>query len=138
MRNGVLHALLISLFVLAMTACTGERQHVEQATMGYIDATSKYDIDQACQYCTEETAESLRLIKERLLPRLDTAYVRLNSQYEAKVTDVTFLSDTQAAVTYSKHTPELSVTDTLRVVKRDGRWLVDVHFAIPAALLEDE
>ena len=124
-----------AVFSLICSACTTEKQRVERVAMGYLEATSAYDIDRACRYCTPETAEGLRIIQKHVLPQLDADYLRQNSQAEVKITGIEFEGDTIAKVAWWKKSPTDTFSDTLKMVKRDGQWLADVHFVIPEAIL---
>ena len=120
---------------LVCNACTTEKRRVERVAMGYLEATSAYDIDRACHYCTPETAEGLRIIQKRVLPQLDADYLKQNSQAEVKITGVELEGDSIANVAWWKKSPIDTFSDTLKLVKRDGQWLADVRFVIPEAIL---
>lgn len=85
--------------------------------------------------CTPETAEGLRIIQKRVLPQLDSDYLRQNSQAEVKITGIEMEGDTIAKVAWWKKSPTDTFSDTLKMVKRDGQWLADVRFVIPEAIL---
>ena len=121
-----------------MVACQQEKQQITQTARNYLEATSAYDMDESCQYCTPETAQSLQLIKEKILPQLDSAYIAENSKATIKVHKVVQENDTMAKVVFSKRTPFDTVRDTLRMVKRENRWMADVHFTLPAILLNPD
>lgn len=125
----------LAIISLLYNACTTEKRRVEHAAMGYLEATSAYDIDRACHYCTSETAEGLRIIQKRVLPQLDAAYLRQNSQAEVKITGIELDGDSIAKVAWWKKSPTDTFSDTLKLVKRDGQWLADVRFVIPEAFL---
>lgn len=124
------------LIVVLFNACKMEERRVEKAAMGYLEATSAYDMDLACKYCTPETSESLRIIKDHILPQLPQDYIRQNSQAEVKVTSIEIVGDTLAKVAWWKKTPTDTYSDTLKMVKREGQWLADVRFVIPQELLQ--
>ena len=126
---------LIAALLLFLAACNSEQHRIERAANCYIVATSEYNLDEACRYCISETAKGLMTIKEHILPKLDTSYIRQNSKAEICIKDIVLINDTTANVFYHKQTPETAYSDTLTMVKRNGQWLAQVQFIIPEVFL---
>ena len=126
---------LIVALLLILTACNSEQHRIERAAKCYIVATSEYNLDEACLHCTSETAKGLMTIKEHILPKLDTSYIRQNSKADIYIEDIVLIDDTTANVFFHKQTPEIAFSDTLTMVKRNGQWLAQVQFIIPEVFL---
>lgn len=91
--------------------------------MGYCEAMSNYNINEAESYCTEETKATTIMTAKLLLPFVDTAYIASDTPATIEIKRVHRISDTSAVVHYRKVTPIKDFTDTLELRKRDGKWL---------------
>ena len=117
------------LFLLC--SCMSDESKIRKAATGYLNATATYDVESACQYCTPETAASLKTIQECILPQLDSAYLSQNAQADIAILDIIRLNDTAAKVVYSKKTPLTYYSDTLSLVRRDGNWMAHLNIVVP-------
>lgn len=96
---------------------------IEEAAMAYIKATSEYDIEAAMQYATPETqTQTLAVIRDRIMPNLDSTYIERNMPVELSVKSIQQLSDTEAVVYYFKKTHINQFDGELRMRLRDGEW----------------
>ena len=130
MRKTLAAAMLLAL----VAACGTEEKEVRHVAQHYLDATARYDIPDACNYCTPETANALRLIDSVLMPNTDSNYIKSNMSAKLEITALEMTSDTTAVVSYHKHTPVNDFDGTLNMVRRDGQWMANVKIAIPSYL----
>lgn len=128
----------LALIALCLASCNSEKRKVDNVARHYLEATSAYDIEESCKYCTPQTAQSLITIKENILPNVDSAFIAENSKAKIKISKTEFTSDTSANVLFEKRTPSALYHDTLLVVKRDGQWMARVDFRIPPILMKRE
>ena len=120
-----------SLFFL-LTSCQTDEGKVKSAAQLYLDATGRYDVATACQYCTEETANGLRQIDTTVMRMVDSSYIRNNTPAKIKITDVSIIDDTSADVKYHKRTPISDFDGSIQMRYRDGRWLAHKPVYVPS------
>ena len=100
----------------------------------YLDATGRYDIPEACLYCTQETADGLRTLDTTLLLRVDSSFIQQNTPATILITSVTIDNDSTATIAYHKKTPIQEFDGELKMVKHDGKWMAHAPVKIPAIL----
>lgn len=130
-----LHIFLYCAFALCLASCvTTDEEAVRNVAQHYLDATANYNIDDAYDYASSETCEALDIIENKLLPNLDPTYIASNTPAKVTVTTVSFENDSVAHAVYHKKTPIKEYTDTLALIKRDGKWLAYVKIELPSVL----
>lgn len=130
MRKTLAAAMLLAL----VAACGTEEKEVRHVAQHYLDATARYDIPDACNYCTPETANALRLIDSVLMPNTDSSYIKKNMSATLEITSLDINTDTTAVVSYHKHSPVEDFDGKLNMVRRDGQWMAHVEIVIPSYL----
>lgn len=122
------------LAALLFTACNNDRNAIEKAAFGYLDALGNYRVADARPFATPQTCDVT-------LNFLDTLAAHTNPQVYANnipavitINDVSMTSDTTATVAFHKSTPSTQQDGTIDVVKVDGKWLVDQIIDIPEPL----
>lgn len=122
--------------LLAMASCQSADKEIKREAAAYLQSTTEYDIDEACLHCTPTTAASLRIIQQRMLPQLDSAYLRQSAEAQCRILSVDRPTDSTARVAFRKTSQLIDVTDTLLMVLRNGQWMAHVDFKIPPVLLQ--
>ena len=140
-RNSNMRIPITPIFAICFTAslifsgCKSEQKLIESAAIGYLTAMGNYEIKEAEKYATEETIENtLHFIEERIMPNLDSTYIRQNTPASFEITEVNLTNDTTAAVKYVKTTPIQVQEGTLDMVKRNNQWKAKVLIQIPDVL----
>ena len=118
-----------------MLACCTPKNQIRHVAQHYLDATGRYDIPDACRYCTPRTADGLRRLDTTVMRIVDSSYIASNMPATIKITSIEVLTDTTAVVTYHKNTPSNDFDGTLDMVRRDGNWMADVAITIPPIFL---
>lgn len=123
--------IVLLLSVLCLMACNSETKEIHQVAYDYCMATANYRIDDAEQYCTEETSKSTLVMARYLISLVDTSFIASNTPAEITIEKVERTSDTTAVVTYHNTTPLKSYSNTVDLLRRDGRWLVHLPLTAP-------
>ncbi len=123
--------IVLLLSVLCLMACNSETKEIRQVAYDYCMATANYRIDDAEQYCTEETSKSTLVMARYLISLVDTSFIASNTPAEITIEKVERTSDTTAVVTYHNTTPLKSYSNTVDLLRRDGRWLVHLPLTAP-------
>ncbi len=132
MKNKTATLLLLPLLMLCMQCCHTVKGDVKDVAQKYLDATGRYDVTDACRYCTRETANGLRNIQATLLSKVPKDSIAKNMPAKIKIKKVELTSDSTAIVTYHKHTPTQDFNGTLDMVLLDGQWRAHISgIAIP-------
>lgn len=129
------HTIALMLASALLGACSNNAEkEINRVAQHYIDATSDYDIDKACQYCTEETAAGLRDVEKYIMPLLDSSVIANSTPAHSTITATVITSDSTAEVSYHKKTPMDETDGKLNVVKRNSHWMIHAPSTIPAVL----
>ena len=132
MKNKRTLLLVLPMLMLCMQCCHTVKDDVKDVAQKYLDATGRYDVDDACRYCTRETANGLRNIEVTLLSKVPEDSIKKNMPAKIKIKDIELTSDSTAVVTYHKHTPINDINGTLDMVLLDGQWRAHISgIAIP-------
>ena len=135
MKNKTATLLLLPLLALCMQCCHTVKDDVKDAAQKYLDATGRYDVDDACRYCTPETANGLRNIQATLLSKVPKDSIAKNMPAKIKIKDIELTSDSTAVITYHKHTPINDFNGTLDMVLINGQWLAHIGgIAVPETI----
>jgi len=116
-------------FTIALLFCSCgnlEREAMEQAAYGYLDAAGNYRFADARQYASPRTCEVTLAFFDQLMARVDTHYVASNTPAKITIKSVHQTSDTTAYALFHKKTPIKTQDDTLQLIKIGGKWLADV------------
>lgn len=133
-------ARLLSTVALLLTLCGcngGERKQIEQTAFAYLDAMGNYRIEEAKPYSSPRTIETAIALCERIMPSVDTSYIKSNTPAQITIKSVHIETDTTAYVLFHKSTPITQQDDTLRLVKIEGKWLANVVINLPNSLSDD-
>lgn len=122
MRNKITLFILLPLLMLCMQCCHTVKGEVRDIAQKYLDATCRYDVTDACHYCTLETANGLRNIETTLLSKIPYDSLAKNMPAKIKIKDIELTSDSTATVTYHKHTPIADFDGNLDMVLQNGQW----------------
>lgn len=123
---------------MVLAACSSQERTVRNVAQHYLDATGRYDVPDACRYCTPETADGLRMLDSTTMRLVDSSYIAKNMPAKIKITSLVMTSDTSAEISYHKHTPIAELDGTLIMVLRDGQWMAHVPIKIPAMFRQSE
>ena len=135
MRHTKTTLLILPLLMLFMQCCHTTKGEVRSVAQQYLDATGRYDVDDACRYCTPETARGLRNIEATLMSRVDPASLEQNMPAKIKIKSIELTSDSTATVSYHKHTPIDDIDGTLNMVRRGEQWMAHIgNIAIPESV----
>lgn len=118
--------ILSTLVTLFSTACNSEKKQIHDTALEYIIATGNYRLDDAMPYATKETREvTLPALRDIIIPAVDSSIIASNTPATATIDNILIQDDT-AWVDYTKTTPAGTSSNTLYLIKEDGKWLVDV------------
>lgn len=132
MRNNKILFLILPLTMFFMQCCNTTKGEVRDVAQKYLDATGRYDVTDACRYCTPETAKGLRQIEISLLSKISADTLAKNMPAKIKIKSIELTSDSTAIVTYHKHTPIDNFDGTLDMVLRNNQWMAHIGgIAIP-------
>jgi len=132
MKNTKTLFLILPLLLFCLQCCHTIKGDVRDVAQKYLDATGRYDIADACRYCTRETANGLRNIEATLLSSVPKDSIEKNMPAKIKIKDIELTTDSTAVVTYHKHTPIADFDGTLDMVLLDGQWKAHIGgIAIP-------
>lgn len=120
-RLGIFLIVFVPLFLCV--ACD-DKSDIEKVAYNYCMETSRYNFEEAEQYCTDETKETTLLLAKELMSMVDTGYIAKDSPAFVEILLTDKLSDTSAVAVYHKKTPIKDFVDTIALRKRDGSWLV--------------
>ena len=128
-------ALFLAAAVL-LSACGArkQKQEIERAAFGYLNAVGNYRFDEAVEYSSSATQRTSIKVFNKMMEMADTAKLMENTPAVITITGVRLLTDTTARAYYHKHTPIKEQTDSLLMVLEEGRWLADVRIAPPPFL----
>lgn len=124
--------------MFGLASCNPIEKEIKKEAQQYLNATADYNVSEACQHCTEETAIGLQLIEKTLLKMVDSNYLKQNTPATITITKIQISNDSSAAVAYHKKTPIQSFNDTLQMRKRNGHWMAHVPITIPAFARQKE
>ncbi|MDY5969042.1 MAG: hypothetical protein SPJ13_03370 [Bacteroidales bacterium] len=120
---------------LAAIACgASDEQQIRKTAQGYLEATGNYRIDEAAPYAVPEMQRDLFPFMKAMMSRVDTNYILSNTPATIEITGVNINDDTSATIGYVKTTPIKQESESLCLVKRNGKWLVKVIANIPPAV----
>lgn len=123
--------ILAPLFLMSCVDNSDEAQ-VERTAYKYLKAMGEYKIADAENYADDETRSiTLQFFERKMMPYLDSAYLRSNTPAKITIGDVTIIDDTSALVTYHKSTPITEQDGELQMRKEDGKWKAHVVIKIP-------
>ena len=114
--------LLLTVAFLAI-GCTNETKEMKETAYEYSMAMANYTYDEAIPYATEETASTTIAYVKMLKTQIDTAYIISDTPAKIDITGVKKTSDTTGYALYHKTTPIKDFSDTLQLIKREGKWL---------------
>lgn len=118
--------LTVSILLASCYSNKKDINRIKENAIGYIVATSNYDIEAAKPFATKETREvTLPLVEKNIMPLVDSTFLAVNIPATATIDSIELYVDT-ALVFYTKTTPLSTSNGTLTVIKEDGLWLVDV------------
>ena len=114
---------LLALPLLAACHRTYDEANLRENAMGYLEATSNYDLDRAARYATPETDRiTLNFLKNNILPSISEESKQKNLPAELTIDSVVYRSDTSAIVHFRKKTPRINVADKLPMRLRKNGW----------------
>ena len=116
--------ILCATFVVCTACASPDEKAVREAAYNYAYALASYHFDDAAPYATEETIATTISTAKTLMPLVDSAYIASDSPATIEITQVDFISDTSATVSYHKVTPIKDFNGTVELRRRDGSWLV--------------
>lgn len=118
--------ILFPLLALLLGGCSNnDIKEINNAAYNYLDALGNYRIDDARPYASELTQERTLDFFARLLPAVDTNYIRKNTPAEVTIKGVVKLDDSTARAYFTKKTPIVLQDDSLTLIREKGRWVVD-------------
>ena len=123
------YLLPIILATLTLVGCNSDKRKIEQVAYGYVMATGNFHIDEAEPYATRETRESTLSLARDLMPYTDSNFLKTAVPATATIDSVALYNDSTALAFYTKTNPLGTSSDTLIVIKEDGKWLVHMPLA---------
>jgi len=122
-----LHLIALTCISLTAATCGGEKTLVKDAAYGYLDAMGNYRIADARQYSTPQTQKAtLDYIEQSIMPFVDPADIKKNTPAKITIKSVRMVNDTTAKAYYRKVTPIKVQNDSITLVKRNGKWKVNL------------
>ncbi|MDO4216789.1 MAG: hypothetical protein Q4D03_01285 [Bacteroidales bacterium] len=126
---------ILTLFIIFFSSCNNDDKAIRKTAQGYLDAMGNYQIEAAEPYATEETRnQTLRFVKENILPKTDTNYINSNRPASITLGEITYTTDTTATIAFHKSTPIKEDDGTLDLVKRNNQWQAQVIINVPSIL----
>lgn len=125
--------------LLLIVSCQSDKKDIKNAAMGYLEAEGNYRFSEAREFATKETCDTKILFEETyMMPQMDTnaelaAYVKSNTPATITIDKISIESDTTATAEFTKVTPIQKQPGTVKLVKRDNKWLVDQSIKVPDA-----
>lgn len=124
--------ILLCLAAIALSSCSNDTKRIEKAAYKYSYALGNYEFDDAFDYATEETQETLlTLYRDVIMPNTDMAYVNSNRPADITIGKIVIVDDTTATVSFHKTTPIKEMDGSVELRKRDNKWLVHNPIEIP-------
>lgn len=121
--------LCAALAILGICSCSRiEQNRIKKEALGYINAMSNYDFEEARKYAAQETQDvTINYFQNVLDPMMtpaDKENLKKNTPATIEIIKISQTSDTTAEVEYYKTTPlqPKHQDPTLKMVKRDERW----------------
>lgn len=124
MRNRFLLTLPIAAMAMLGACGHSESKSIKQTAYDYAMATSEYRLDDAERYVTTETRNTSIPIMRQLAEAVGEEYIAADTPATVVITKVLTVNDTVAKAVFHKTTPQKDFTDTLRLRKRNGQWLI--------------
>lgn len=128
------HAILTALMLLAAACGNNENTAIESAAKGYAQALADYRVDDAVPYASHRTSEVTLNFYRMVVGKLDPADIAANTPADITILNIKQLTDTTAYAVYHKSSPLTNINDTLRMIKEEGRWVVNQVIIIPSIL----
>ena len=133
-------SLLIGITILlASCAQQSDTKQIEKTAYKYLKAMGDYKIAKAEDYADNETRSvTLQFFERKMMPYVDSTYIKSNMPAKITIGDITIIDDTSALVTYHKSTPITEQDGELQMRKEDGKWKAHVVIKIPNIFYFDE
>ena len=117
----------LSLGMLLLVACNGEKREIKRVATAYLQAMGDYQKADAAPFATKETQEqTLKVVMESVMPYVDTNYINSNRPSKITIKSIEMVSDTEAVVLFHKSTPITEVDGDLQMRKRLDGWRAHV------------
>ncbi len=124
--------ILLCSATVALCSCSNDTKRIEKAAYKYSYALGNYEFDDAFDYATEETQETLlTLYRDVIMPHTDMAYVNSNRPADITISNIVIIDDTTATASFHKTTPIQAVDGSVELRKRDNKWLVHNPIEVP-------
>ena len=123
---------------MLLTACANDKEQIRQCAQGYLDAMGNYRPTEARQYSTQQTCDVTLAFFERVMEFTDSSVYANNIPAEITIGEITITDDTTATVNFHKSTPSTQQDGTINLVKREGKWLVDLVLNVPNLPSKDQ
>lgn len=126
-------SLLIGITILlASCAQQSDTKQIEKTAYKYLKAMGDYKIAKAEDYADNETRSvTLQFFERKMMPYVDSTYIKSNMPAKITIGNVTIIDDTSALVTYHKSTPITEQDGELQMRKENGKWKAHVVIKIP-------
>jgi hypothetical protein len=128
-------AILIILFSCKNQPATSEND--VDAARNFIHSVLNSDFKQAEKYILYDSAnrEYLNITERSFRQRLSSEERRLYRESSINIHDIKQLNDSTTIVQYSNSYKKLK--DSLKVIKHNGQWLVDLKYSFPSMVSEE-
>lgn len=128
------YAIILAIASMVLAAsCQSDRKQIKESAQGYLDAMANYKPTEARPYATEETCNSYIEFAEWIVTNSDPKVYANNIPAEVTLGKMR-IEDSCAAVAFHKSTPTTQQDDSIYLVKKDGKWLVEVIVEVPDIL----
>jgi hypothetical protein len=128
-------AILIILFSCKNQPATSEND--VDAARNFIHSVLNSDFKQSEKYILYDSAnrEYLNITERSFRQRLSSEERRLYRESSINIHDIKQLNDSTTIVQYSNSYKKLK--DSLKVIKHNGQWLVDLKYSFPSMVSEE-
>ena len=124
------HIMLFLAVGTLLLSCSNDKEGVEKAALGYLNAMGNYKPSEARPFATVETVNTTISFYEMMVKYTDSSVYSNNIPAIITITS-TSIEDSSAQVCFHKSTPTVEQDGTIDLIKTNGHWLVDQVLDIP-------
>lgn len=123
--------ILLAFFTLSgfLWSCGGNESKVRDCAQQYLDAAGNFRFDEARDFITEESNSKITIM-ENFLKMIPENEIQRNLPVTNTIQNIVIEGDT-ATVNFESKSPLHTNNNTIKLVKKGHKWLVDLNLSIP-------